>query len=156
MHIYSRNAESWPETVIEHLVGRQHQPGGAECMECPDWLHLVEPGSTPCQSSFEGWQRRQVDLSEGPCILEVFQRQAVFSSFLSVSTAAAFQLVLILLQPRIVPPHYYHYTFHHIIALQVVCHVVWLDIPHSQRTESVAFQSSESRFLILLCCFIIP
>ena len=26
----SRNAELWPETVMEHLVGRQGQPRGAQ------------------------------------------------------------------------------------------------------------------------------
>jgi len=29
-HQCSRNAKSWPEAVIEHLVGRQGQPRGAQ------------------------------------------------------------------------------------------------------------------------------
>ena len=33
----SRNAESWPEAVMEHLVGRQGQPRGAQCMQC-SWM----------------------------------------------------------------------------------------------------------------------
>jgi len=40
--------------VIEHLVGRQGQPRGAQvhAMELSD----RKPGSTPFQTSFKGWQ----------------------------------------------------------------------------------------------------
>ena len=52
------NAESWPEPVIEHLVGRRGQPRGAQ-------LHAVclndQKGwsqDPPHQASFKGWQWR--------------------------------------------------------------------------------------------------
>ena len=53
-HICSGNAKSWLEPVIEHLVGGQGQPRGAQ-------VHAVlpqEPGSTPSQTLFKGWQWR--------------------------------------------------------------------------------------------------
>lgn len=37
-----------------------------------------------------------------------------------------------------------------------ICYTIRVDMPWSQRTESILFQSSESLFLLLLCCFIIP
>jgi len=53
----SRNAKSWPETVIEHLVGRQGQPKGAQ-------VHAVYMSDQKgwsqdpplSQNSFKGWQ----------------------------------------------------------------------------------------------------
>jgi len=42
-----RNAKSWPETVIEHLVGRQGQPREAQvqAMHLSDWKgrHRIHP-----------------------------------------------------------------------------------------------------------------
>ena len=32
--VCSGNAKSWLEAVIEHLMGRQGQPRGAQCMQC--------------------------------------------------------------------------------------------------------------------------
>ena len=40
IHTYcSRNAKSWPEALMEHLVGRQGQPRGAQvhAMQLSDW-----------------------------------------------------------------------------------------------------------------------
>lgn len=37
-----------------------------------------------------------------------------------------------------------------------ICYTIRADMTWSQRTESIFFQSSESLFLLLLCCFIIP
>ena len=75
---WSRNAESWLEPVIEHLVGRQSQPRGAQvhAMQCnaPEWLEGVQPGSTPSQTSFKGWQGGvKVFLAGDLCIPVVFQ-----------------------------------------------------------------------------------
>ena len=53
---FSRNAKPLPETMIEHLVGRQ---GSSGACNAPEWLKQVEPGSTPFQISFKGWHWRQ-------------------------------------------------------------------------------------------------
>jgi len=55
---------------MQNLVERQDQ-GACNAAE---WLGVVEPGSTPSQTSFQGWQWRQVDLSGDPCVLETFLR----------------------------------------------------------------------------------
>jgi len=83
----SRNAESWPEPVIEHLVGRQGQPRGAQvqAMHLCDLCEGVEPGSTPPQTSFKG--RQWQSLPNGG-----LSKVCAFSAFVSV--AAAFGLVL--------------------------------------------------------------
>jgi len=52
---------SWLEPVIEHLVGRQDQPRGAQVhvMQCnARVMEGVEPGSTLSQTSFKDWQWR--------------------------------------------------------------------------------------------------
>jgi len=49
----SGNAKSQLEPVIEHLVGRPSQPMGAQVYE------VLDPDSTPSQTSFKGWQGRQ-------------------------------------------------------------------------------------------------
>jgi len=69
----SRNAKSWPEPVIEQLVGRQGQPMGAQ-------VHAVylsdrkgwSQDPLPSQTSFKGWHWRQKDLAGNPCMLEAF------------------------------------------------------------------------------------
>ena len=50
----SRNTKSWLETVIEHLVGRQGQPRGAQVHAMLLSDEVLEPGSTPSQPSFKG------------------------------------------------------------------------------------------------------
>ena len=66
----SRNDKSQPEALIEHLVGRQIQPRGAQVHAM--YLRGVEPGSTPSQTSFKGWQWRCGYLGGDPCLPEVF------------------------------------------------------------------------------------
>ena len=61
----SGNAKSQPEALIEHLMGRQGQLRGAQ-------VHAMEPGSTPSQTSFKGWQWRQGYLGGDLCISEAF------------------------------------------------------------------------------------
>ena len=53
------NAKSWVESVIEHLVGRQGQPKGAQVNATHLSDRKEEPGSSPSQTSFKGWQGRQ-------------------------------------------------------------------------------------------------
>ena len=86
----SRNVKSGPEAVIEHLVGRQSQPRGAQVQ--PERL---EPGPTPSQTSFKGWQWRWGYLvwrSLPTCDL---LRVSSFFSFVSACMAAAFGLILV-------------------------------------------------------------
>ncbi len=52
--------------VIEHLVGRQGQPRGAQ-------VH-----ADPSQTSLKGWQWRQGCLTGDPCLPEAFQGSAAF------------------------------------------------------------------------------
>jgi len=67
------NAKSWPEAVIEHLVGRQGQPRGAQvyAMQLSGQKGWSQDPPPP-RPSFKGWQGRQRYLVGDPCLPEVF------------------------------------------------------------------------------------
>lgn len=65
----SRNVESWPEAVIEHLVEGRAKQGSSGAGDVCDGG--VEPGSPPSQPSLKGWQWGR-ESSGDPCIPEAF------------------------------------------------------------------------------------
>ena len=121
LHIYSTeyersyaNAKSWPEAVIEHLVGRQGQPRGAQVcvMQCTWVTGRGGPGSSPPRPHFRVG-------SGGEGILPAWGLPKVsgFSSFVCVHSCCVWTCSD-LLQPRVMPLCYYCCAFHHIMASQ--------------------------------------
>ena len=58
---WSRNAKSWPEAVIEHLVGRQGQPRGAQV----NAMHLSDQKGWSPDSAFPSPHLRAGSGGEG-------------------------------------------------------------------------------------------
>ena len=124
----NENAESWPEPVIEHLVGRQGQPRGAQ-VHAMHWvtgrggarIHLFP-------ELFKGLAKEMRTSFVGdPCIPEAFQRQAALFLCFCICGCCIWAHSC-LLQPKTLPPHYYCGTFHPIIALR-----------HLQKYQNVSF-----------------
>ena len=93
----SGNAKSQLEAVIEHLVGRQGQPLGAQ-------VH-----ANTSHTSLKGWQWRQGCLSGDPCLPEAFQGSAAFFLSFCVHSCCTWAYPH-LLQPRTLPPHSYAFS----------------------------------------------
>lgn len=70
----SANAKYQLAPLMEQLVGRQAQPRGAQVHAMYPSDEEVEPGSSPCQTSFKGWQQSGGDLAGDPSVAETFQR----------------------------------------------------------------------------------
>ena len=114
----STNAKSQPEPVIEHLVGRQAKTRGDQLHA----MHLsdckgVEPGSTPSQTSFKGWQWRQGNPAGGSCLPDPSKGKQFFFLCFCIYGCCVWAWSR-LLQPSVVPLCYYCCIFHHIIPLQ--------------------------------------
>jgi len=69
----SRDAQSWLEAVMERLVGRQGQPREAQMRAMYGVMEGVEPGSTPFQPAFKGWQWKKGHLAGDSCMPVAFQ-----------------------------------------------------------------------------------
>ena len=102
------NAESWLEVVIEHLVGRQCQPRGAQVHAVPpsDWKEWSQHPPLPRSHLRVGSGGEDV-LLEISAYLRPSKGKQIF--FVSMSTAAAFGHNLICYSHRL--------CYHAIIAV---------------------------------------
>jgi len=66
--------------------------GSSGACNVSQWPERVEPGSTPSQTSFKGWQWRQGVVTGESCLSEAFLK--VSSFFISVPTAAVHEQIL--------------------------------------------------------------
>lgn len=80
--LHSGNAKSWPETVIEHLMGRQGQPRGAQvhAMYLSDWKEWSQDPSLPRPHLGIG-SGSKMFLSGNLCFLEGLTALLKVSSF---------------------------------------------------------------------------
>ena len=116
---WSRNAKSWPEAVIEHLVGRQGQPRGAQvyAMQLSDWKGWSQDPPLPSLHLRVGSGGEGV-LLEIPAYLRPSKGKQLFSLHFCVHGCCIWacyhllQLMTVLL--------YLCCTFHHIIVLWIV------------------------------------
>jgi len=93
----SGNAKLQPEPVIKDLVEKAGPTQGSSgvCNQ-PEWLEGVQPGSTPSQTSFKvGSGGRGILLEIPVCLRYSKGKQIFFFSFVSVSMAAVFGLIII-------------------------------------------------------------
>ena len=102
--ICSRNTKSWPEAVIEHLMGRQGQPRGAQLYA----VHLSDQKSWSQDPPLPRPRLRVGSGGEG-IALEIpaylgSSKGMQFFSFVPVPTAAAFGMVLICCSQRLCHP----------------------------------------------------
>ena len=88
--ICSGNVKSQLETVIEHLVGGQGQPRGAQVEAAQ--LSDHNPGSTPSQTSFKGsqWKEEYLNISAW-----AFLRQTLFLFFFFAITSSRQSFTLV-------------------------------------------------------------
>jgi len=114
----SRNAESQLEAVIEHLVGRQGQPRGAQvqAMYLSDWKGWSQDSPLPrphlrASSGGEGV------LLEIPACLGPSKGKQLFCLHFCVHSCCIWACPN-LLQLKTLPPHCYHYSFYCIVVLQ--------------------------------------
>ena len=93
--LYSRNAKSQLETVIEHLVGRQGQPRGAQvhAMYLSDWKGWSQDPSLPRPHLRVGSGGKWI-LLEIPTYVRPSKGKWVLF-FVSVSVVAMFEHILI-------------------------------------------------------------
>ena len=113
-----RNAESQLEAVIEHLVGRQGQPRGAQlhAMGLSDWKGRNQDPPLPRPHLRVGSRGQNI-------LLEIIvywwpsEGKQLFFLLFCVHSCCIWACPF-LLQPKTLPPYYCHCVFHHIIALQ--------------------------------------
>ena len=110
----SRNAESWPEAVMEHLVGRQGQPRGAQVHAVlpSDWKGWSQDPSLPSPHLRVGSGDEGISQEIPVYVRPSRGKQIFFFCFCGCCTGAYVHL----LQPRVVSPCYYCCAFHHVIA----------------------------------------
>ena len=118
MSCCSRNAESQPEAVIEHLVGREGQPRGAQvhAVYLSDWKRCSQDAPLPRSHLRVGSGDKGISL-EIPVYLRLFKGKQLFFLCFCVHSCCIWAHLL-LLQPRILPPCYYCCAFFCVIALQ--------------------------------------
>ena len=100
-YMCSRNTKSWPEAVIEHLMGRQGQPRGAQLYA----VHLSDQKSWSQDPPLPRPRLRVGSGGEGiSCwrFLPTWDKQLFF--FIFVSVTAAFELVLVCCSRRLCHP----------------------------------------------------
>ena len=68
--------------------------GSSAACNVPEWLEGVEPGSTPSQTSFKGWQGRQVHFAGDSCVYVTFLKVSSFLPLFLGSWVVAFGQVL--------------------------------------------------------------
>ena len=118
-HLCSVNAESWPEPVIEHLVGRQGQPREAQvhAVQLSDEKGWVQD-SPPPRPHLRVGSGGEGSFLEIPVYLRPSKGKQLFFLCFCVHSCCIWTCSP-LLQPGSVPPHYCCCTFHHIRALQL-------------------------------------
>jgi len=123
-HQCRRNAKSLPETVTEHLVGRQGQPRGAQmhAVHLSDWKGWGQDPPLPRPHLWVCGGGKGI-LLEMCAYLRPSKGKQLFSfDFYVHSSCWCFSACPHLGQPKTWLSHYYHCTFCHILVLQPVCY----------------------------------
>jgi len=112
------NAKSWPEAVIEHLVGRQGQPRGTQvhAMYLSDWEEWSQDPPLPRPHLRVGSGGRGI-LLEIPVNMRPSKGMQIFFLCFSAHSCCIWSCSH-LLQPQALPLHHYCCTLHHIILLK--------------------------------------
>lgn len=129
----SRNVKSCLKIVLEHMVGRQANPG--------QWMEWVKPGSTPSLTLFKGYGGDECISLENPAYLRPSEgKQLLF--LISVPMAVVFEQILT--RWSLVP------WYSVLVMLSIVLHYSSFIFKHFSMCPRTIFSltSSETEFML--------